>query len=234
MFLQNIKNHISGYFTGVTLLRDSADPCTVPKIYLSDARFAQSVDRIDDWEDLGIGLILNVTSENPADEETQQMYGDLGIEYMWLPIRDNHDPLPHDYLNNIIKFVKDWPIYRSDIPTMFAMDPDFYETQNVNPKDSQGREDEDEYEIDDEDPPWLAASDYRCDRPNILIHCSAGINRSALVAAAILWYTTPNRKSLWRTPEDLIEYMRARQREDRQIFMLSNSSFVDYLNYYLR
>ncbi|MEX0597266.1 MAG: hypothetical protein WD512_12300 [Candidatus Paceibacterota bacterium] len=209
----SIKRQISNFFTGVTIFRDSTDPC-VPKIYLSDAKFAQSLDKIDDWDKLGIGLILNVTLEDPADDEIRQVYSDLGIDYIWLPIRDSYDALPPYYINDIITYVQNWTNLLCDYPTMFNMDeqefygissgPNFNSKLNPNPGIS--------------------------NRNNILIHCSAGINRSGLVAAAILWYTTPNRETLWKKPQDLIDYMRNRQVKDRRIYLLTNRSFVQYLN----
>jgi hypothetical protein len=67
------------------------------------------------------------------------------------------------------------------------------------------------------------------DSDTILIHCSAGVNRSALLAAAILWYTTPNRQLYWSTPKELIEYMRTRQISDRKYPLLINDTFYNYL-----
>lgn len=194
---ENIKRQISNFFSGVTILRDSDDPC-IPKIYLSDAKFAQSLDKIDDWEKLGIGLILNVTLEDPADDEIRQVYSDLGIDYVWVPIRDSYDALPPYYINDIVSYVQNWTNLLCDYPTMFHMDD--------------------------------LRTDKIANRNNILIHCSAGINRSGLVAAAILWYTTPNREILWKIPQDLIDYMRIRQIKDRGIYLLTNRSFVQYLN----
>ena len=69
---------------------------------------------------------------------------------------------------------------------------------------------------------------------DILIHCSAGINRSALVTAAILWHTTPNRHLYWHTPKDLIDYMRSKQMLDRKQYLLINNTFYKHLIQYLQ
>lgn len=62
----------------------------------------------------------------------------------------------------------------------------------------------------------------------ILVNCSAGVNRSALAAAIILWHTTPHRP--WQTSKQLIEEMRARQLRDRNLpLLLVNRRFYAYL-----
>lgn len=63
---------------------------------------------------------------------------------------------------------------------------------------------------------------------SLLINCSAGINRSALAAAIILWHTTTPRP--WKSAKQLIHDMRTRQLQDRDItFMLTNDEFYNYL-----
>lgn len=61
----------------------------------------------------------------------------------------------------------------------------------------------------------------------VLINCQAGVNRSALATAAILWKRLNNNR--WETPEKLIEYMRACQKKDRDLdLLLINETFLDY------
>ncbi len=57
----------------------------------------------------------------------------------------------------------------------------------------------------------------------ILINCAMGVNRSALAAGIILWGTSQPRP--WQSPQEMIEYMRRAQREDRGVLLLTNSSF---------
>ena len=64
---------------------------------------------------------------------------------------------------------------------------------------------------------------------NIIVHCSAGINRSAMVAAVLLWYTTPGRQHFWSSPKDLIRYMRSIQFQDRSLPLLMNVTFEEFL-----
>lgn len=67
---------------------------------------------------------------------------------------------------------------------------------------------------------------------NILIHCSAGINRSALVATAILWVTASDHERMykgWRSPVNLISDMRRQQLNDRNMPLLINPHFYDYI-----
>lgn len=61
-----------------------------------------------------------------------------------------------------------------------------------------------------------------------LIHCALGINRSAAAAAAILWSKSGSRP--WQTMNELIEWMRKRQLEDRKCELLFNTMMVDSLN----
>jgi protein-tyrosine phosphatase len=172
----------------VTTLRDSMDTYTTPKLYLSNAEYIQNPENARDWLSKDIGLVINVTVDTPASKEAQQLYQQLGIDYLYAPIYDNNEKLPSNYLDgivdNVIKWTKRKPYER-----------------------------------------W---------HKNILVHCTAGINRSALVAAAILWYTTPNRKDFWSTPQELINYMKARQFRDRKQFLLLNNNFVNVLQDYLR
>lgn len=61
------------------------------------------------------------------------------------------------------------------------------------------------------------------DKP-VVIHCSAGQNRSAAAAAAILWATTPHPRP-WNSPEEMIDWMRDCQVRDRRIRLLKNPVF---------
>src|SRR5579872_2017414 len=126
--LNNIKRYLLSYFSGVTTF--------TPHIYLSDANFAQNPYFANTWKALNIGLIINVTSDDPITPEIKKLYKQLGIDYLAAPIKDNNEPLPKNYLERILLYVMNYK------PT------------------------------------------------NILIHCSAGVNRSALVAGALLWYMT--------------------------------------------
>lgn len=61
-----------------------------------------------------------------------------------------------------------------------------------------------------------------------LINCSAGINRSGLAAAIILWETTIPRP--WTTCDQLVEEMRKKQKRYRGNWvLLTNLTFVKYL-----
>lgn len=144
-----------------------------PAIYLSDAIYAQNPNN---YIHNNIGLIINASSDSPASPQVQQLYKDLNIDYLWVPIDDTNKLPPKDYLTKIVNYV----IQRGN-------------------------------------------------KGNILIHCTAGINRSALVAAAILWYTTPDRSIYWDTPKSLIDYMRTKQMVDRRTYLLINNTFYVYL-----
>ena len=58
---------------------------------------------------------------------------------------------------------------------------------------------------------------------SILINCTMGVNRSAFAAGAIMWSTTATRP--WETPEQMIEDMRASQKHQRGIHLLTNNVF---------
>lgn len=177
LMFNSLKRYILGFFSGVTVLRESdADG----NIYLSDANFAQNPQNATKWNSLGIDLIINVTSNDPTSVQIQELYNLLGIDYFYAPINDDNQPIPANYLSNILN-----------------------EVMKENAK--RGRP------------------------ANILIHCSAGINRSALVAAAILWYTTNVYDCPWSSSRQLIEYMRQRQLADRNIMLLINPHFYEYL-----
>lgn len=145
----------------------------VPKIYLSDAIYAQNPNNL---VNSGIKLIINASSDSPASQQVQQIYKTMGIDYLWVPINDNNENLPVGYLSKILEYVNN-----------------------------------------------------RGNNGDILIHCTAGINRSALVAAAILWYTTPNRALYWDTPKKMIDYMRIKQMVDRKTYLLINNTFYIHL-----
>lgn len=163
---------------GVTLLRDSPIPHIIPKLYLSGALFAQNPQLGPDrWRDLEIGCIINTTEDDPASSSLLELYRDLGIRYISIPISDCMQLPPPDYLERIVQAVRELPL-RSG---------------------------------------------------NILVHCSAGINRSAYVAAALLWFTTPNAQSYWPDGESLIRYMRQRQQQDRGTVLLFNPAFYQDL-----
>lgn len=72
------------------------------------------------------------------------------------------------------------------------------------------------------------------DQP-VLIHCSAGQNRSAAAAAAIIWVTTPLPRP-WKSPEEMIDWMRICQQRDRACRLLKNPVFycqvIDWCNQY--
>jgi len=146
----------------------------LPKIYLSDAIYAQSPAS---FKNKNIRLVINTSIDSPASEQVKRFYINNGIDYLWAPLSDINMPPEPTYLPRIINYIK-----------------------------KRGKNSGD-----------------------ILIHCSAGINRSALVTAAILWYTTPNRSLYWSTPKSLIEYMRARQMFDRKTFLLINPTFYNFL-----
>jgi len=58
---------------------------------------------------------------------------------------------------------------------------------------------------------------------NFLVHCSAGINRSALAAGAILW---TNSDEKWKSGPEMIEYMRVQQKKYRGMpILLENKLF---------
>lgn len=65
-----------------------------------------------------------------------------------------------------------------------------------------------------------------------LVNCSAGINRSALAAGAILWTSTHPRP--WHHPTEMIEYMRHRQKTHRGFgLLLVNPVFFEHLVQFL-
>lgn len=62
----------------------------------------------------------------------------------------------------------------------------------------------------------------------MLVNCSAGINRSALAAAAILWKLRP-----WASVAELITYMRTMQHQHRgSPVLLVNQEFITHLEHY--
>lgn len=150
----------------------------VPIIYLSDAAYAQNSINHTIPENK-IGLIINASSDSPADIQTQRNYKTLGIDYLWVPIPDVEANPPANYLPSIVNYVKRRQMTGKNDP--------------------------------------------------ILIHCTAGINRSGLVAAAILWYTTPDRQRYWPTPKHLLDYMKSKQIMDRRTYLLINRTFYKYL-----
>ena len=155
-----------------TILR-SLQNC--PTIYLSDAVYAQTPTNL---VNTNIGLIINASSDSPANQNIQQIYRNIGIDYLWVPIDDTDKHPSSDYLPKIVEYVRN---------------------RGYRPKN------------------------------DILIHCTAGINRSALVAAAILWYTTPNRQKYWDNPKKMIDYMRTKQMIERKTYLLINNTFYIYL-----
>lgn len=67
-----------------------------------------------------------------------------------------------------------------------------------------------------------------------LVHCSMGVNRSALVAGAILWARTSTKltgmeKRPWETPLEMINWMKKCQIRDRKLTLLGNSYFEMHL-----
>lgn len=66
----------------------------------------------------------------------------------------------------------------------------------------------------------------------ILIHCFAGVNRSMLAAALLLWTTTPNAADVWmQRGHSLIEFMDHEQTMQRGGFgILTNPTFRNYLH----
>lgn len=66
----------------------------------------------------------------------------------------------------------------------------------------------------------------------VLVNCSAGINRSALAAAVILWTSTNPRP--WKSADELIFAMRQRQRSDRGLpLILENRVFQQCLREFI-
>lgn len=169
----------------VTLLRDSSNTSIVPKIYLSDAAFIQDPGNQDKWTNLDIGLVINATTDNLASTSLKNLYKQLGINYLEVPINDSNEIPPDNYFIQILQAVNQFQLISKN-----------------NPNNKQ---------------------------QNILVHCTAGINRSALVAAVLLWYTTPGRHYFWPSPTSLIEYMRRLQLLDRSLPLLINKTFENYL-----
>jgi predicted protein tyrosine phosphatase len=65
-----------------------------------------------------------------------------------------------------------------------------------------------------------------------LVNCSMGVNRSSWAAGAVLWSSSSPRP--WSTPEDMVEYMRRVQREDRGVLLLTNPLFERELMHWCR
>lgn len=65
----------------------------------------------------------------------------------------------------------------------------------------------------------------------ILIHCHAGVNRSMLAAAYLLWTTTPNPAMVWpQRGFSLIAYLSDEQQRQRGGYaILTNTSFRNYI-----
>lgn len=85
---------------------------------------------------------------------------------------------------------------------------------------------------DDFAPKVLAAYDRHIGRngaaKSFLINCSAGINRSGLAAAIVLWNRTNPRP--WLSCDSMLREMRVRQLRDREMpFLLTNSTFLFFL-----
>jgi len=99
-----VKDRLLNSFTGVTYLWNIKSTNT--NIYISDALFAQDINKL---QDLNIGLILNASAEKPASTELMKKYRDLHIEYKWVPISDSYtERVPINYISNILNYVKEW------------------------------------------------------------------------------------------------------------------------------
>lgn len=124
---------------------------------------------------LQIKCIINVSSGVKVNDEHLELYSDIGMYYIQIPIDDTEE---------------------QSVPKTFL-------------------------------PAVLRA--YRRHRHHaVLVNCSAGINRSALAAAAILWSTTNPRP--WKTGQELVQDMRRRQLQYRRLpLLLKNRVFRQHL-----
>jgi hypothetical protein len=155
------------------------------------------------FSSLNIGLIVNVSIDDPASEADKNWYEEKKISYAYVPMVDYDGPdekgsaVPANFLDQIVNIVK---IFRNSVSSDH--------TKNGGKR-------------------------------GIIIHCTAGINRSAFAAAAVLWQRAHENERIcntifgnWEPPtmDTLIEWMRDCQKRDRgHCMLLRNSIMVAHL-----